>query len=71
VAWGVSDPILNYRDSLKADKSSYVRFTAALMEHGVRALERGAWFLSLAHTDDIIDQTLDTISEVARQIQKV
>jgi glutamate-1-semialdehyde 2,1-aminomutase len=61
VAFGRSEPILNYRDSLTADREQYVEFTSALLEHGVRALERGAWFVSAAHGDDVIDATLEAV----------
>src|SRR5262249_31559921 len=49
VAFGVDEPITNYRNSLAADKARYIRFTTALLERSVRALERGAWFISAAH----------------------
>ena len=35
-----------------------MRLTTALLGHGVRALERGAWFLSTAHDEAVIDATL-------------
>lgn len=58
VAFGVDQPIRHYRDSLASDRARYVRFTTALLQRGVRALERGAWFISAAHSDAIIDETL-------------
>ena len=36
-----------------------MRLTTALLGRGVRALERGAWFLSVAHDDDAIDATIE------------
>jgi glutamate-1-semialdehyde 2,1-aminomutase len=68
VAFGVDAPITSYRSSLAADKARYVRFTTALLERGVRALERGAWFISSAHTDDLIDETIAAVAAVAREI---
>lgn len=58
VAFGVERHMRHYRDSLAADRARYVRFTTALLQRGVRALERGAWFISAAHSDAIIDETL-------------
>ncbi len=58
VAFGITDPITNYRDMFQADKPQYVRFTTAMLENGVRALERGAWFMSTTHTANVIDETL-------------
>lgn len=68
VGFGVESPVTDYRSSLQADKERYVRFTAALHHHGVRALERGAWFLSTAHTEDVIDATVAAVATVAREI---
>jgi glutamate-1-semialdehyde 2,1-aminomutase len=66
VAFGVDTPITNYRSSLAADKARYVTFTTALLERGVRALERGAWFLSSAHSDALIDETIAAVAAAAR-----
>lgn len=69
VGFGVdSEEVTDYRSSLKADKARYVKFTIALHYHNVRALERGAWFLSTAHTDDVIDATIEAVASVAKEI---
>ena len=68
VALGVSTPIRNYRDALAADRSRYVELTTALIEDGVRALERGAWFISDAHDDAVIDQTLAAVEHALQRI---
>ncbi len=66
VALGVHTPITDYRSSLAADRARYVKLTTMLLDHGVRALERGAWFLSNAHSDAIIEETIATVAAVAR-----
>jgi glutamate-1-semialdehyde 2,1-aminomutase len=58
VALGIDHPIRNYRDAATSDKAAYVRLTTALLQRGVRALERGAWFMSTAHSDDDIAATV-------------
>ena len=68
VALGTSTPFSNYRDSLAADKARYVNFTTALLSHGVRALERGAWFLSTAHDDAVIDETIAAVEAAAKEV---
>jgi glutamate-1-semialdehyde 2,1-aminomutase len=68
VALGVDAPISDYRSSLVADKARYVKLTVALLERGVRALERGAWFLSSAHDDAVIDETIAAVAAAARTI---
>ncbi|MCZ8104722.1 MAG: aminotransferase class III-fold pyridoxal phosphate-dependent enzyme [Burkholderiales bacterium] len=67
VTLGVRDPIHNYRDQVNADKAAYVRLTTALLGHGVRALERGAWFLSLAHDDAVIDATIEAFDHAVAE----
>lgn len=58
VALGVTEPIVDYRSSLAADRARYVRLCTALLERGVRVLERGAWFVSTTHEDSVIDETI-------------
>jgi glutamate-1-semialdehyde 2,1-aminomutase len=40
-----------------------------MVERGVRALERGAWFLSAAHDDEVIDRTLSVVEDSLRAIR--
>jgi glutamate-1-semialdehyde 2,1-aminomutase len=68
VALGVSSPLTSYRDSLAADKARYIDFTTSLLKHGVRALERGAWFLSTAHNDAVIDETIAAVAGAAETL---
>jgi glutamate-1-semialdehyde 2,1-aminomutase len=68
VALGTDSPITDYRSSLAADKARYVKLTTGLLERGVRALERGAWFMSDAHTDDVIDETVAAVAAVVKTI---
>ncbi len=68
VGFGVDSPVTDYRSSLQADRERYIKFTEALHYKGVRALERGAWFLSTAHTDDVIDATIEAVADVAKEI---
>ena len=61
VGFGLSQPPRNYRDNIAADRAGYVRLTTRLLQRGVRALERGAWFISTTHTDGVIDETLSAL----------
>jgi glutamate-1-semialdehyde 2,1-aminomutase len=69
VAFGDAEPIETYRDTFALDRVRYVRFTAVLLERGVRALEGGAWFLSSVHDDGVIDRTLEAIESAAQFIR--
>ncbi len=68
VAFGYEEPARDYRDLVRRDRAGYVAFTQALLARGVRALERGAWFTSLAHDDAIIDATLEAVADAAREV---
>ena len=68
VGFGLDAPARNYRDLLKSDKALYVKFCHALLGRGVRALERGAWFVSFAHDDAAIDATLEAVRGAANDL---
>jgi glutamate-1-semialdehyde 2,1-aminomutase len=48
----------NYRDAAACDRDKVLAFHAALQEEGIRINQVGKWFLSTAHDDAIIDETL-------------
>ena len=68
VGFGLSSPPREYRDLVAIDKPKYSRFTLAMLKRGVRALERGAWFLSSAHSNDVLDETIAVAAEAAKEI---
>jgi len=68
VAFGVTKPIETFRDTFAIDRVRYVKFCTALIERGVRALERGAWFLSCEHDEAIVDETLEAVESAIKQI---
>jgi glutamate-1-semialdehyde 2,1-aminomutase len=51
--------ITNYRDyAMRQDAPRWAHLRRCLLEEGVRAIERGLWFISLAHTQADIDEAL-------------
>lgn len=68
VAFGLDEPARNYRDMARSDKKGYSLFSLALLQRGVRVLERGAWFVSSEHNDDVVDQTLEAVRNAAREV---
>lgn len=68
IALGANEPIIDYRTSLQADKVRYVKLCAALLERGVRVLERGAWFVSTTHDQSVIDQTIDAFVDALQEV---
>ena len=51
----------NYRDAEACDRDRAVAFHRVLQEEGVRITQAGKWFLSAAHDDDVVDETLATV----------
>lgn len=68
VSFGLAAPARHYRDVAQADKAGYRRFCVAMLKRGVRALERGAWFVSSEHDDSVIDRTLEVVREAAMEV---
>jgi glutamate-1-semialdehyde 2,1-aminomutase len=68
VSFGVEGPVTNYRQALQADRPRYVAFTTELLAHGIRALERGIWFLSAAHDETHLDETLEAVDRALRSL---
>jgi len=54
-------PVNNWRDADRCDRQAYARFFHRMLDQGVYLApsQFEAAFVSLAHTDDIIDQTID------------
>jgi glutamate-1-semialdehyde 2,1-aminomutase len=68
VGLGLTAPPQNYRDVLAIDRPRYVRLTTALLARGVRALERGAWFISTEHDDAVIGETIAALRDALTEI---
>jgi glutamate-1-semialdehyde 2,1-aminomutase len=60
----------DYRDTLHCNKTKLREFVAGLHNHGVRIIGRGLWYISAVHTDEDIDQALDTAQRVLVQMNK-
>ena len=66
--FGKVDGVSNYREFVSQDQSCKNQFYARLQSAGTRVTARGTWFLSTAHSDDDIDETLDHVRLVMRGI---
>jgi glutamate-1-semialdehyde 2,1-aminomutase len=56
--------INDYRSFLAVDKERNRRFVAKMLDHDIRILGRGLWYLSMAHTPEDIAYTLKTVESV-------
>ncbi len=52
------DPNIRYDDVFKSDKVSYLYFTEQMTIEGILPTSRGLWYLSVAHTEADIDNTI-------------
>ncbi|MGP1272040.1 MAG: glutamate-1-semialdehyde 2,1-aminomutase [Phycisphaerales bacterium] len=62
--------VRNRDDAQRADHAAYAHFFRAMLARGVLLPPSGfeAWFLSLAHTDHILDRILEDASHAASQL---
>jgi glutamate-1-semialdehyde 2,1-aminomutase len=60
----------DYRSAMKANRAMYLDFAFELLQRGVRILPRGTWFVSSAHTDVDIAQTLAKVDEALGALKK-
>ena len=63
-----SRPLRNHRDLLRTDKKKAVAFAYALIRHGVYCTPGGKLYLSLAHSDQDIDRTIEVAVAALRAI---
>jgi glutamate-1-semialdehyde 2,1-aminomutase len=54
----------SYRDTLRSDRSLYSDFALALLDEGIMVLPDGRWYMSAAHTDAHVDETLAAIRRI-------
>lgn len=68
VSFGDREEVVDYRTSLSRDREAYGRFWSGLQERGVRAIPEGLWFVSTAHTERDIDETLAAVEEAIQAV---
>ncbi|MGQ9600653.1 MAG: aspartate aminotransferase family protein [Anaerolineae bacterium] len=69
LAFDDGEPIYDYRSfALHNDMGKCHRFADLLLDHGVRFIPRGMWYLSAAHTDEDIDRTLEAAEAAVRAL---
>jgi glutamate-1-semialdehyde 2,1-aminomutase len=61
--------VFDYASFKQAQEAALKLFLEALLMHGVRPTARGTWFVSAAHTELDIDQTLAAADEALVQLQ--
>jgi glutamate-1-semialdehyde 2,1-aminomutase len=70
VALGLEKPARSFRDLAGMNRPAYVALCVALLKRGVRVLERGVWFLSIAHDKAVIDETLAAAADAVAELKR-
>jgi len=69
--FGITAPMVDYRDTLKVDKLRYQQFRTLCLDRGIRFHpSRGRFYVSAAHTDEDVDRTLEIVGDVVTEIQR-
>lgn len=59
-------PITSYEDLGRLDADAYQALVDLLIDHGVWVAGRGIWYVSAAHTEDDVEETLSRVDEAMR-----
>ncbi|HSM44774.1 MAG TPA: aspartate aminotransferase family protein, partial [Acidimicrobiia bacterium] len=59
-------PITSYDDLGRLDADAYQALVDLLIEHGVWVAGRGIWYVSAAHSEDDIEETLTRVDKAMR-----
>jgi glutamate-1-semialdehyde 2,1-aminomutase len=65
---GKSTEMVDYKTSLAMDNDLYAKFVSAMAQRGIRIIPRGNWFLSSAHSDADVAQTLSAVEESLAEV---
>ena len=60
--------IASFRDNWDCDEDTYAAFQGKLIDHGVRAIPSGRWYVSAAHTAEDVRQTIDAVAKALREV---
>ena len=61
--------VRSYRDFARCDLATMGRLHTLLLDRGVNIVGRGLWFLSTAHTEADIDQTIAAVESALAQLE--
>ena len=71
ITFGITEPLVDYRDGFKVDKNMYHQFRMKMLERGVRVHPtRSRQYVTAAHTEQDVKQTLAIIDEVFIELKK-
>jgi glutamate-1-semialdehyde 2,1-aminomutase len=56
--------LVSFRDCLECNSDKYADFAKGMLDKGVRLIGRGIWYVSVAHTEQDIEQAISLAAEV-------
>jgi glutamate-1-semialdehyde 2,1-aminomutase len=65
---GLDRPVETFADTTAGDAAKGNALVLALLERGVRAIPGGHWYVSAAHTDELVDETLAIFEDAVAAI---
>ncbi|UCD27707.1 MAG: aspartate aminotransferase family protein [Planctomycetota bacterium] len=68
ISFNDAQEIVDYRSFTSRDVEAYNRFWSALQDRGIRTIPEGLWFVSTAHTQKDVDQTLAVVDEALKEV---
>ncbi|KPK70497.1 MAG: hypothetical protein AMJ84_07710 [Acidithiobacillales bacterium SM23_46] len=68
VSFSDRERFADYREFAQRDANTYVKFSCALQERGVRVVPDGLWFVSTTHTEQDIDRTLGVVAASLKEV---
>jgi glutamate-1-semialdehyde 2,1-aminomutase len=60
---GLDRPVQTMADTMAGDAARTGALVIALQQRGIRAIPGGHWYVSSAHTDALVDETLDAFED--------
>jgi glutamate-1-semialdehyde 2,1-aminomutase len=60
-------PVTDYASLQKLDLAAYGAFSDVLVEHGVWVTGRGIWYVSAAHSEADVDETLERVERAMKE----
>ncbi len=67
--FGIKNQPQEYRDLLNLNTEMYISFCFEMIKRGVRTLERGAWFISIEHSKEILEHTISIVKDSLKAIK--
>lgn len=60
--------ITSFRHNWDCDEDKFAAFQGKLINHGVRTIPSGRWYVSAAHTAEDVRQTVDAVAKALREV---